>query len=52
MRQHKKSKTASAQPPAVEAGIGNRAIPIGDDLISDQNKWDKASEAERQRFLA
>ena len=46
------AKTASAQPPAVEAGIGNRAIPIGDDLISDQNKWDKAPEAERQRLLA
>ena len=46
------AKTANAQPPSVEAGIGNRSIPLGDDLINDQNKWDKASEAERQRFLA
>ena len=46
------AKTASAQPPSVEAGVGNRSIPLGDDLINDQNKWDKASEAERQRFLA
>lgn len=46
------AKTANAQPPSVEAGIGNRAIPFGDDIIGDQAKWDKASEAERQRFLA
>ena len=46
------AKTANAQPPSVEAGVGNRSIPLGDDLINDQNKWDKASEAERQRFLA
>ena len=46
------AKTANAQPPSVEAGVGNRSIPLGDDLINDQNKWDKATEAERQRFLA
>ena len=46
------AKTANAQPPSVEAGVGNRSIPLGDDLINDQNKWDNASEAERQRFLA
>lgn len=46
------AKTANAQPPSVEAGVGNRSIPLGDDLINDQNKWDKASEAERQRLLA
>lgn len=46
------ARTANAQPPSVEAGVGNRSIPLGDDLINDQNKWDKASEAERQRFLA
>ena len=46
------AKTANAQPPSVEAGVGNRSIPLGDDLINDQNKWDKAPEAERQRFLA
>ena len=46
------AKTANAQPPSVEAGVGNRSIHLGDDLINDQNKWDKAPEAERQRFLA
>ena len=46
------AKTANAQPPSVEAVVGNRSIPLGDDLINDQNKWDKAPEAERQRFLA
>lgn len=46
------AKASAAQPPAVEAGIGNRAIPFGDDIIGDQAKWDNASEAERQRFLA
>ena len=46
------ARTANAQPPSVEAGVGNRSIPFGDDLINDQNKWDKASDAERQRFLA
>ena len=45
------AKTSAAQPPAVEAGIGNRAIPVGDDIISDQAKWEKASEAERMRAL-
>ena len=46
------AKASAAQPPAVEAGIGNRAVPFGDDIIGDQAKWDKAPEAERQRFLA
>ena len=46
------AKASAAQPPAVESGIGNRAIPFGDDIIGDQAKWDKAPEAERQRFLA
>lgn len=46
------AKTANAQPPSVEAGIGNRAVPFGDDIIGDQAKWEKAPEAERQRFLA
>ena len=46
------AKTANAQPPSVEAGVGNRSIPLGDDLINDQNKWDKASDAERARLLA
>lgn len=46
------ARTANAQPPSVEAGVGNRSIPLGDDLINDQNKWDKASDAERARLLA
>ena len=46
------AKARAAQPPAVEAGIGNRAIPFGDDIIGDQAKWEKASEAERLRMLS
>ena len=46
------AKASAAQPPAVEAGIGNRAIPFGDDIIGDQEKWEKASEAERLRMLS
>ena len=46
------AKASAAQPPAVEAGIGNRAIPFGDDIIGDQSKWEKASEAERLRMLS
>lgn len=46
------AKTANAQPPSVEAGIGNRAVPFGDDIIGDQAKWEKASEAERLRMLS
>ncbi len=46
------AKASAAQPPAVEAGIGNRAIPFGDDIIGDQAKWEKASEAERLRMLS
>ena len=46
------AKASAAQPPAVEAGISNRAIPFGDDIIGDQAKWEKASEAERLRMLS
>lgn len=46
------AKVTAAQPPAMEAGVGNRSIPTGDDLLSDQNMWDKASDAERMRMLA
>ena len=46
------AKASAAQPPAVEAGIGNRAVPFGDDIIGDQAKWEKASEAERLRMLS
>lgn len=46
------AKASAAQPPAVEAGVGNRAIPFGDDIIGDQAKWEKASEAERLRMLS
>ena len=46
------AKASAAQPPAVEAGVGHRAIPFGDDIIGDQAKWEKASEAERLRILS
>lgn len=46
------AKASAAQPPAVEAGIGNRAVPFDDDIIGDQAKWEKASEAERLRMLS
>ena len=46
------AKASAAQPPAVEAGIGNRAVPFGDDIIGDQARWEKASEAERLRMLS
>ena len=46
------AKASAAQPPAVEAGIGNRAVPFGDDIIGDQAKWENASEAERLRMLS
>ena len=45
------AKASAAQPPRVDAGVGNRAIPSGDSIIGDQDKWEKASEAERLRYL-
>lgn len=45
------AKAAANQPPRVDAGVGNRAIPAGDSIITDQNKWEKASDAERLRYL-
>lgn len=45
------ANAAANQPPRVDAGVGNRAIPVGDSIISDQNKWEKASDAERLRYL-
>ena len=45
------AKAAAAQPPRVDAGVGNRAVPSGDSIIGDQDKWEKASEAERLRYL-
>lgn len=46
------AKAASAQPPRVDAGVGNRAIPMGDAIIDNQDKWEKASDAERLRYLS
>ena len=45
------AKAAAAQPPRVDAGVGNRTIPSGDSIIGNQEKWEKASEAERLRYL-
>ena len=45
------AKAAAAQPPRVDAGVGNRAVPSGDSIFGDQDKWEKASEAERLRYL-
>jgi hypothetical protein len=46
------AKAAAAQPPRVDAGVGNRAIPLGDSIIGNQDKWEKASDAERLRYLS
>ena len=46
------AKSAIAQPPRVDAGVGNRAIPVGDAIIGNQDKWEKASDAERLRYLS
>lgn len=46
------AKAAAAQPPRVDAGVGNRAIPAGDEIISSQDKWEKASDSERLRYLS
>ena len=45
------AKAAAAQPPRVDAGVGNRTIPSGDSIVGNQDKWEKASEAERLRYL-
>ena len=45
------AKANAAQPPRVDAGVGNRSIPAGDSIVGNQDKWEKASEAERMRFL-
>ena len=45
------AKAAAAQPPRVDAGVGNRTIPSGDSIIGNQEKWERASEAERLRYL-
>lgn len=45
------AKTAASQPPRVDAGVGNRTIPSGDSIIGNQDKWEKASEADRMRYL-
>ena len=45
------AKANAAQPPRVDAGVGNRSIPAGDSIVGNQDKWEKASEAERLRYL-
>lgn len=46
------AKDAVAQPPKLDAGVGNRAIPAGDAIIDDLEKWGAASKEERMRHLA
>jgi hypothetical protein len=45
------AKAAASQPPRVDAGVGNRAIPSGDSIVGNQAKWEKASDEERMRYL-
>ncbi len=45
------AKSAASQPPRVDAGVGNRAIPSGDSIVGNQAKWEKASDEERLRYL-
>lgn len=47
----KAANTANSQPPRVDAGVGNRAIPSGDSIVGNQAKWEKASDEERLRYL-
>ncbi len=45
------AETAVAQPPRVDDGVGTRAIPASREILGNQDKWDRASESERMRFL-
>lgn len=45
------ARVASTQPPRADAGIGNRAIPAGDSIVGNQDRWEKASDAERLQYL-
>ena len=45
------AETAVLQPPRVDDGVGTRAIPASREILGNQDKWDRASESERMRFL-
>lgn len=45
------ARTAGEQPPRSDAGVGNRTIPVSNDILSNPDKWAKAPESERQRML-
>ncbi len=45
------AETANLQPPRVDDGVGTRAIPVSREILGNQDKWDRASESERMRFL-
>lgn len=45
------AETAVLQPPRVDDGVGTRAIPVSREILGNQDKWDRASESERMRFL-
>lgn len=46
------AETAASQPPRSGAGVGNRAVPVGNSILHSQAAWDKASDEERMQFLA
>lgn len=45
------AETAALQPPRVDGGVGARAIPASREILGNQDKWDRAPESERMRFL-
>lgn len=45
------ARTAGEQPPRFDAGVGNRTIPVSNDILSNPDKWAKGSEADRLRLL-
>ncbi len=45
------AETSAIQPPRVDDGVGTRAIPAPKEILESQDKWERASESERRRFL-
>ena len=46
------AKDSSAQPPKMDAGVGNRGIPAGNAILDDVDKWSAATQEERMKHLA
>ncbi len=46
------AKTAALQPAYSGGGVGNRAMPIGKNVLDNQDAWEKAEDAERKQLLA